>query len=119
MSSKDLSINIPFKNRYVVMSMMSCIMDCYAIMILTVPIIFPVIQAMQFDPLPDDLTPRLQEALAALPAERRIAFELIDVYGLSLEDAALIEDVAVGTIKSRRHRAREALRETLQPEWEA
>ena len=26
-------------------------MDCYAIMILTVPIIFPVIQAMQFDPI--------------------------------------------------------------------
>jgi TRAP-type C4-dicarboxylate transport system permease large subunit len=30
---------------------LGCIMDCYAIMILTVPIIFPVIQAMQFDPI--------------------------------------------------------------------
>ena len=26
-------------------------MDCYAIMILTVPIIFPVIEALQFDPI--------------------------------------------------------------------
>jgi TRAP-type C4-dicarboxylate transport system permease large subunit len=30
---------------------LGCIMDCYAIMILTVPIIFPVIEAMQFDPI--------------------------------------------------------------------
>ena len=30
---------------------LGCIMDCYAIMILTIPIIFPVIQAMQFDPI--------------------------------------------------------------------
>jgi tripartite ATP-independent transporter DctM subunit len=30
---------------------MGCVMDCYAIMILTVPIIFPVIEAMQFDPI--------------------------------------------------------------------
>jgi TRAP-type C4-dicarboxylate transport system permease large subunit len=26
-------------------------MDCYAIMILTIPILFPVIQALQFDPI--------------------------------------------------------------------
>jgi len=30
---------------------LGCVMDCYAIMILTVPIIFPVIEAMQFDPI--------------------------------------------------------------------
>ncbi len=30
---------------------MGCVMDCYAIMILTVPIIFPVIEALQFDPI--------------------------------------------------------------------
>jgi C4-dicarboxylate transporter, DctM subunit len=35
----------------VVYIFLGCIMDCYAIMILTVPIIFPVIQAMQFDPI--------------------------------------------------------------------
>jgi C4-dicarboxylate transporter DctM subunit len=31
--------------------LLGCVMDCYAIMILTVPIIFPVIEAMQFDPI--------------------------------------------------------------------
>jgi C4-dicarboxylate transporter DctM subunit len=30
---------------------LGCVMDCYAIMILTVPIIFPVIQALEFDPI--------------------------------------------------------------------
>jgi tripartite ATP-independent transporter DctM subunit len=35
----------------VVYILLGCVMDCYAIMILTVPIIFPVIQAMQFDPI--------------------------------------------------------------------
>ena len=31
--------------------LLGCVMDCYAIMILTVPIIFPVIEALQFDPV--------------------------------------------------------------------
>ena len=31
--------------------LLGCVMDCYAIMILTVPIIFPLIQAMHFDPI--------------------------------------------------------------------
>ena len=31
--------------------LMGCVMDCYAIMILTVPIIFPVVEALQFDPI--------------------------------------------------------------------
>ena len=35
----------------VVFLLLGCVMDCYAIMILTVPIIFPVIEAMHFDPV--------------------------------------------------------------------
>jgi TRAP-type C4-dicarboxylate transport system permease large subunit len=31
--------------------MLGCVMDCFAIMILMVPILFPVIQAMNFDPI--------------------------------------------------------------------
>jgi tripartite ATP-independent transporter DctM subunit len=31
--------------------LLGCVMDCYAIMILTVPIIFPVIEALEFDPI--------------------------------------------------------------------
>jgi C4-dicarboxylate transporter DctM subunit len=45
-------------NRYVILTgivlifiLLGCVMDCYAIMILTVPIIFPVVQTMQFDPI--------------------------------------------------------------------
>lgn len=30
---------------------LGCVMDCYAIMILTVPILFPVIEALNFDPI--------------------------------------------------------------------
>lgn len=30
---------------------LGCVMDCFAIMILTVPIIFPVVEALQFDPI--------------------------------------------------------------------
>ena len=45
-------------NRFVILAaiilifvLLGCVMDTYAIMILTVPIIFPVIEAMQFDPI--------------------------------------------------------------------
>lgn len=45
-------------NRYLILTaivlifvLMGCVMDAYAIMILTVPIIFPVVQALQFDPI--------------------------------------------------------------------
>jgi TRAP-type C4-dicarboxylate transport system permease large subunit len=31
--------------------MLGCVMDCFAIMILMVPILFPVIQAMDFNPI--------------------------------------------------------------------
>ncbi len=35
----------------VVFLVLGCVMDCYAIMILTLPIIFPVVQALNFDPI--------------------------------------------------------------------
>jgi C4-dicarboxylate transporter DctM subunit len=45
-------------NRFVILTgivlifiLLGCVMDCYAIMILTVPIIFPVVQTLQFDPI--------------------------------------------------------------------
>lgn len=45
-------------NRFVILAaivlifvMLGCVMDTYAIMILTVPIIFPVIEVLQFDPI--------------------------------------------------------------------
>ena len=69
--------------------------------------------------LPDAPTTRLEAALRCLPVERRLAFLLTEVHGLSQADAAEIEGVAIGTIKSRLSRAKEALREILQPEMES
>ncbi|MEV4136158.1 sigma-70 family RNA polymerase sigma factor [Dactylosporangium sp. NPDC049742] len=46
------------------------------------------------------------DLVAGLPAERRVAFVLTQVLGLSYAEAAEIEDVPVGTIRSRVARAR-------------
>jgi len=49
------------------------------------------------------------DLLARLPAERRSAFVLTQLVGLSYQEAAAVEDVPVGTIRSRVARAREDL----------
>jgi len=46
------------------------------------------------------------ELIAGLPAERRVAFVLTQVLGLSYQEAATIEEIPVGTIRSRVARAR-------------
>jgi len=46
------------------------------------------------------------ELVARLPDERRVAFVLTQVLGLSYLEAAAIEDVPIGTIRSRVARAR-------------
>jgi RNA polymerase sigma-70 factor, ECF subfamily len=46
------------------------------------------------------------ELIGRLPGERRVAFVLTQVLGLSYAEAAEIEDVPVGTIRSRVARAR-------------
>lgn len=67
----------------------------------------------------DELGPRLDAALEALPPERRVAFLLLEVHGLSVAEAAEIEQVAPGTIKSRAARARASLRAALGSRQEA
>jgi RNA polymerase sigma-70 factor (ECF subfamily) len=57
---------------------------------------------------------RLHAALASLPSEQQEALVLVEVEGLSIEHAALVQRVASGTVKSRLSRAREALRVRLQ-----
>ena len=56
---------------------------------------------------------RLDEALAGLPEEQRLVFVLVELQGLSYQEAADISLVTVGTVKSRLSRAKQWLREIL------
>jgi RNA polymerase sigma-70 factor (ECF subfamily) len=56
-----------------------------------------------------DLRLDIAAALAQLPFEQRAALVLVDMQGYSVDDAARILDVAVGTIKSRCARGRARL----------
>lgn len=60
-----------------------------------------------------EMARRLWTALDALPFEQRTAIVLREIDGLSYEDIAFSLDVAVGTVKSRLTRARQALRAQL------
>ncbi len=73
----------------------------------------PADPAARPDPAPDP-APRLDAALASLPPERRVVFLLADVHGVPLDEIARLEDVPVGTVKSRLDRARKALRAALE-----
>jgi RNA polymerase sigma-70 factor, ECF subfamily len=60
-----------------------------------------------------ELAARLWNALDALPFDQRTAIVLREIDGLSYEEIAFSLDVAVGTVKSRLTRARQALRAEL------
>lgn len=51
----------------------------------------------------------VQEALAELPADQRVAVVLVDVQGCSVAEAAAILEVPAGTVKSRCARGRARL----------
>jgi len=57
-----------------------------------------------------ELARRLQEALDRLPFDQRTAIVLREIDGLSYEEIAYSLGVAIGTVKSRLTRARQALR---------
>jgi RNA polymerase sigma-70 factor, ECF subfamily len=56
----------------------------------------------------------IQAALDALPPEFRTVVVLADIEGLSYDEIAAVAACPVGTVRSRLHRAREALRTALQ-----
>ncbi len=56
---------------------------------------------------------RVQEALQELPPDLRLAVVLFDIEGLPYGEIARVLEVPEGTVKSRIHRARNALRERL------
>ncbi len=55
-------------------------------------------------------------ALAVLPADQRAALVLVDMYGWSVQDAAVVLDCAPGTVKSRCSRGRARLLPLLRPD---
>jgi RNA polymerase sigma-70 factor (ECF subfamily) len=57
-----------------------------------------------------ELAERLQQALDHLPFDQRTAIVLREIDGLSYEEIAFSLGIAVGTVKSRLTRARQALR---------
>jgi RNA polymerase sigma-70 factor (ECF subfamily) len=59
--------------------------------------------------------PEVMAALDGLPAEFRRALLLADVEGLSCRETAQVMGTPIGTVMSRLHRARAAVRESLQP----
>jgi RNA polymerase sigma-70 factor, ECF subfamily len=64
-------------------------------------------------------TEEIQQALRALPAEFRTAVYLTDIEGYSYHETAAIMGTPVGTVMSRLHRARRALRSRLDPPRQA
>ncbi|QJR36965.1 sigma-70 family RNA polymerase sigma factor [Gemmatimonas groenlandica] len=60
-----------------------------------------------------DVGPAIRDAIEQLAAPYRAAVTLVDVEGLSYEEAAQVAEVPVGTIRSRLFRARRLLQEQL------
>jgi RNA polymerase sigma-70 factor (ECF subfamily) len=56
----------------------------------------------------------VEDALARLPDEQRLAVGLVLIEGLSYKEAAHIMEVPIGTLTSRLARARTALQRMLQ-----
>jgi RNA polymerase sigma-70 factor, ECF subfamily len=73
-----------------------------------------------YEPMPDrvlaqkELAARLRKALDRLPFDQRTAIVLREIDGLSYDEIAFSLNLAVGTVKSRLTRARQALRAELQ-----
>jgi RNA polymerase sigma-70 factor (ECF subfamily) len=60
-----------------------------------------------------ELGKAIQEGLGTLPREQRLALALVDIQGLSYEEAAQAMGCSLGTVKSRLSRGRAALRDFL------
>jgi RNA polymerase sigma factor (sigma-70 family) len=60
-----------------------------------------------------ELSREIQQALAQLPAEQRMALILLDIQGLSYDEIAVAMNTNLGTVKSRISRARYKMRDLL------
>ena len=70
----------------------------------------PSAETAVIESLPDE---DVQEALASLPEQFRVAVLLADVEGFSYKEIAEITGVPIGTVMSRLHRGRKALEKRL------
>jgi RNA polymerase sigma-70 factor (ECF subfamily) len=70
----------------------------------------PSAETSVIESLPDE---EVQDALASLPDQFRIAVLLADVEGFSYKEIAEITEVPIGTVMSRLHRGRRALEKLL------
>lgn len=66
--------------------------------------------------LHDELDPVVREALASLSTKHRAVIALVDLDGLTYQEAAGVLGVPVGTVMSRLHRARAKVRGHLEAE---
>ena len=66
-----------------------------------------------------EIQQRVQQALNSLDPEDARIILLRDLQDISYEDVAEMLDIPVGTVKSRLHRARQALRTSLAPYFHA
>jgi RNA polymerase sigma-70 factor, ECF subfamily len=64
--------------------------------------------------LHDHFDPLVRDALASLSANHRAVIALVDLDGLSYQEAADVIGVPVGTVMSRLHRARRKVRAHLE-----
>jgi RNA polymerase sigma-70 factor, ECF subfamily len=64
--------------------------------------------------LHEEFDPIVREALASLSANHRAVIALVDLDGLTYQEAADVLDVPVGTVMSRLHRARGKVRAKLE-----
>lgn len=60
-----------------------------------------------------ELNRTIQGGLDALPQDQRMSLLLVDVQGMSYEEAAQVMGCSLGTVKSRISRGRRGLRDTL------
>jgi RNA polymerase sigma-70 factor (ECF subfamily) len=65
-----------------------------------------------------ELGTSIARAAMALPADQRVVFVLAELHGLTMADIAAALDVPEATVKTRLHRARTKLQQSLGALWE-